>query len=144
MTAVEAAPLDLPIAPVTVRRLAFARTTARFCRTKPLAAFGLVTLAILVVLGLFAPLIAPYDPISNNTGATLAHPSFTHFFGADQYGRDMFSRIIYGARTSLSISLATGLLSATISTVVGIVCAYYGGWIDFALQRVVDTFLAIP
>jgi peptide/nickel transport system permease protein len=144
MNAAEVALLDLPIASVTERRFAFAHATARFCRTKPLAAFGLVTLAILVAVGLLSPFIAPYDPLSNNTSAILAKPSMTHFFGADQYGRDMFSRIIYGARTSLSISLATGLLSATLATVVGIICAYYGGWIDFALQRVVDTFLAIP
>jgi peptide/nickel transport system permease protein len=126
------------------RRIPFVHTIGRFCRTKPLAAFGLIVLLILVAFGLLAPLIAPYDPISNNTSATLVSPSTSHLFGTDQYGRDMFSRIIYGARTSLSISLAAGLLSATVATVLGIVSAYYGRWVDFVLQRVVDTFLAIP
>jgi peptide/nickel transport system permease protein len=120
------------------------RALVRFCRTEPLSAFSLVILAVLVLCATLAPLLAPYNPILNNTGVPLAAPSASHLFGTDQYGRDLFSRVIYGARTSLGIALATALIAAATATALGIVGAYYQRSIDFVLQRIVDTLLAIP
>src|SRR5215471_16097439 len=120
------------------------RGTAKFCRAKPLGAFGLVILLVFVIAAALAPLLSPYNPIANNSLVTLAKPSLSHLFGTDQYGRDLFSRVLYGARTSLSISVAAGLLSAAAATVFGIISAFYGSAIDYTLQRVVDTILSVP
>jgi peptide/nickel transport system permease protein len=136
---------DLPL-----RRLDRGRGAAqihalvRFCRTQPLSAVGLVILAVLVLCAAFAPLISPYSPILNNTGLPLAAPSSSHLFGTDQYGRDLFSRVIYGARTSLGIALATAVIAAIAATALGIVSAYYQRSMDFVLQRIVDTLQSIP
>jgi peptide/nickel transport system permease protein len=120
------------------------RGTAKFCRAKPLGAFGLVILLVFVIAAALAPLLAPYNPIANNSLVTLAKPSASHLFGTDQYGRDLFSRLLYGARTSLGISVAAGLLSAAAATAFGIFSAFYGGAIDYTLQRLVDTILSVP
>jgi peptide/nickel transport system permease protein len=122
----------------------FLHGLARFCRAKPMGAFGMVIVLAMCAAAAAAPLIAPYDPLENDTVAQLAKPSSSHPFGADQYGRDLLTRVIYGGRTSLGISIAAGLLSAVIATVLGIVSAYYGKAIDFVLQRVVDTLMSVP
>lgn len=122
----------------------FLHGLARFCRVKPMGAFGMVIVLAMCAAAAAAPLIAPYDPLENDTLAQLAKPSGTHPFGADQYGRDLLTRVLYGGRTSLGISIAAGLLSAVMATVLGIVSAYYGKAVDFVLQRVVDTLMSVP
>lgn len=116
----------------------------RFVKAKPLGATGGALLLILCVSALAAPLVATHDPLVNDATAQLKGPSTDHLFGTDQYGRDLFSRVVYGGRTSLGISVAAGLLSAVAATFIGIISAYYGKWIDFSIQRVVDTLMSIP
>jgi peptide/nickel transport system permease protein len=126
------------------RRARFLRGFARFCRAKPLGAVGLIIVLVLCTAAAAAPLVAPHSPLANDTTAQLAKPSGSHPFGADQYGRDLLSRVIYGGRTSLGISIAAGLLSAVVATALGILSAYHGKTLDFVLQRLVDTLLSLP
>ena len=102
-------------------------------------------LVLLVILGgLFAPLLSRYDPTIQNLSNALKSPSAEHFFGTDELGRDIFSRVLYGARISLSFSCLTVIISAILGSVLGIVAAYYGGWLDEIIMRMTDIFLAFP
>jgi ABC-type dipeptide/oligopeptide/nickel transport system permease subunit len=104
---------------------------------------GLIILTILL-LALAAPLIEPAPPEYQDASAVLESPSLDHPFGTDNIGRDIFSRVVYGARISLRIGFAAVVLGITVATVVGAVSAYFGGWLDILLQRVVDTMMAFP
>lgn len=111
-----------------------------------LAMLGLILLVFLIAIAVFAPLFADYeeDAISQNMKVRLQSPNNKHIFGTDQYGRDLFARIIFGARVSLSIGLITIALSLTVGAIIGSVSGYYGGRIDDVLMRIMDVFLAIP
>ena len=104
--------------------------------------FGLFIL--IVGLAVCAPLLAPYDPIKINFSEKLVGPSFAHIMGTDELGRDIFSRVIYGARTSLIIGITVLVFSMVIGVPIGLICGYFGGRIDTILMRVSDIFLAFP
>jgi peptide/nickel transport system permease protein len=100
---------------------------------------------LLFVLGsLFADVIAPYDPVEQIPKASLHPPSRTYPLGTDIFGRDIFSRILYGGRVSLRIGLVSVAIAATNGIVLGLIAGYYGGWIDGVTMRVMDMFLALP
>jgi peptide/nickel transport system permease protein len=106
-------------------------------------------LTIMVLGAIFAPLIAPYDPLQTSLSARLQPPAFAggseaHLLGTDKLGRDVLSRIIYGARVSLSVSLLVILITGIIGTTLGIISGYFGGWLDSLLMRVTDVSLAFP
>ena len=108
-----------------------------------------IVLTVMVLGAIFAPLIAPYDPLQTSLSARLAPPAFAggseaHLLGTDKLGRDVLSRIIYGARVSLSVSLLVILITGTIGTTLGIISGYFGGWLDSLLMRVTDVSLAFP
>ncbi len=117
---------------------------ARFGRLSPLAALGLLILIILVFMALFAPLLAPYDPTAVRLAEGLSGPSITHPLGQDKLGRDILSRIIYGARISLYVGVFTVALSAVIGTMVGAVAGFLGGVVDEVVMRLIDILLAFP
>lgn len=104
----------------------------------------LILVALLMIIVIFASRIVPYDPYEQNLDIALQPPSKAHLLGTDRYGRDMFSRVIMGARTTVSSSLFLVLLIAFVGSVVGIICGYYGGKIDIILMRISDVFLAFP
>ncbi len=112
--------------------------------SQPLAKAGFIVVAFFTLVALFAPWIAPYDPQAIDLTNPLDSPSRTHLFGTDQLGRDLFSRMVFGARISLSI----GFVAVGIATVVGIffgsIAAYFGGKIDSVIMRFVDLMLCIP
>lgn len=108
------------------------------------AMFGGVLVLLIIVAGVAAPLIAPYDPIKQNLRASLLSPSSAHWFGTDVHGRDIFSRILYGAAISLRIGFLGALLSGSIGIVLGMVSGYYGGKVDMLIMRLVDIQLAFP
>jgi peptide/nickel transport system permease protein len=97
-----------------------------------------------VILALFAPWIAPYDPILQNTANTLQGPSLAHPFGTDNFGRDIFSRVIWGTRIDLQMGLIGVIFPFIIGTVIGSIAGYAGRWVDAALMRVVDVVIAFP
>jgi peptide/nickel transport system permease protein len=115
----------------------------RFLRT-PSAVIGLVMVSIFVLVAIFAPLIAPYDPHDSNLSESLAPPSAAHPLGQDLQGRDELSRIIYGARNSLQIGVISVSIGVSIGLLIGAVAGYLGGWVDSALMRAMDMMLAIP
>src|SRR5579884_408021 len=124
--------------------LAFMLAVLRFIRHKPLGGIGLVIVVVLFLCAVFAPVIAPYPFDQQKISDRFQGPSLTHPLGTDDRGRDMFSRIIYGARVSMFIGLGTVAGSMLLATLVGTVSGFYGGKVDILAQRIVDIFLAIP
>jgi peptide/nickel transport system permease protein len=109
-----------------------------------LAIFGTVVMAVFVLMAVFAPLVAPYDPLDQNLPQKFAGPSLAHPFGQDELGRDILSRVIYGARISLTAGLAAVALATVVGTIVGLVAGYLGRWPDSLLMRLMDVLLAFP
>jgi peptide/nickel transport system permease protein len=121
----------------------FAR--ARFlARRYPLGAAGAVIMTLFVFAAAFAGLITPHDPLSVNAATALAPPSADFWFGADPFGRDVYSRIIHGARISLAVGIGSTLLGSGFGTIIGLTSGYLGGWVDLAVQRVMDMLQALP
>ncbi len=117
-----------------------------FCRQQPLGAVSFVIIFVMMFAGIFSPWVAPYDPlqISFDPAESLAPPSAAHWFGTDAYGRDIFSRIIYGSRTAMVIGFTSSFVGSTIGAVLGVASAYFGRKIDDWIQRFVDVLLAFP
>lgn len=116
----------------------------RFGINEPLGALGLLVIVTSVLLTLFAPLIAPYDPLANDYSAAVQAPSAMHWLGTDSFGRDIFSRVLYGGRTALLIGVTASFIGCTIGALLGIGSAYFGGWTDMILERFMEILLAIP
>ena len=106
--------------------------------------FGVTVFALAIVLALFAPRLAPYDPIAQNTNVLLAPPSAAHWLGTDELGRDTLSRLIYGARASLGVALSATAIALVFGLVAGLAAGYAGGWLDNLLMRTMDGLLAFP
>lgn len=115
----------------------------RFKRN-PTALIGLVIVGLLVLLAIFAPLIAPYDYQAQDYMAMMQAPSKAHLFGTDQFGRDIFSRCVYGARYSLLIALFCTIAAFFSGGLLGIIAGYFGGKVDTVIMRIMDVFQAIP
>lgn len=109
-----------------------------------MALIGGIVILLFIIMAIFAPLIAPYDPYKVTLGLQFKAPSFTNWIGTDMYGRDVLSRMIYGSRISLLIGLVPTIISMAIGIVLGIVSGYYGGKIDFAIMTLSDMVLAFP
>ena len=105
---------------------------------------GLAICLTLVAMAVFAPWVAPFDPDKQMLGAQLADPSAKHWFGLDSFGRDVFSRIVYGARISLWVGVVATLAAMLLGTVIGIVAGYFGGTIDRVITMVTDVLLSFP
>ena len=116
----------------------------RLVTTKPLGLIGAVIVVVMVVAAIGAPLLAPYDYTEIVASERLKAPSLTYFFGTDNLGRDVFSRILRGARVSLYVGFAAVALATTAATLIGIWSAYFGGWFDTIAQRLVDAMQALP
>jgi peptide/nickel transport system permease protein len=116
----------------------------RFMRRKPLGAIGLVIVTVLFLCAMFAPVVAPYSYEQQKISDRLQDPSTKHLLGTDDRGRDMFSRIVYGARVSIFVGFGVIATSMVLATTVGTISGYYGGRLDILVQRAVDIFLAIP
>ncbi len=108
------------------------------------AMIGLVLTMILFATALLAPKVAPYPPNKINVGGFLERPSAAHLFGTDQFGRDVFSRVVFGARISLTVGFVAVGIASVLGTITGLVSGYYGGWVDNVLMRLVDVLLAFP
>lgn len=106
--------------------------------------FGMAVLLVFVIVAIFAPFLAPYDPYEPTLGKGLLGPSKEHLLGTDALGRDTLSRIIYGSRTSLMIGLIVVFAAAIIGVSLGLVAGYYGGWVHTVIMRVIDALMAFP
>ena len=110
----------------------------------PLAVVGAIIVALLIVTALAAPLIATADPIAQNLSQRLLPPSADHWMGTDELGRDIWSRVVFGSRITLTIVLLVAVIAAPVGLVVGAVAGYFGGWTDRILMGITDIFLSMP
>ena len=115
-----------------------------FARRYPLGAAGAMIMAVLVFGALFADLITFHDPLQTDAPLSLARPSAAHWMGSDFMGRDIYSRIVYGARISLAVGIGSTLLGCMFGTAIGLSSGYLGGWVDLIAQRVIDILQALP
>jgi peptide/nickel transport system permease protein len=115
-----------------------------FARRWPLGATGAAIILLMIGAAVFAPLIAPYDPLETDFAAQFSPPTTAHWLGTDAFGRDLLSRLIYGSRTALLVGFASAFMGATLGAVLGVASAYFGGRIDLVVQRLVEIFLAFP
>jgi peptide/nickel transport system permease protein len=116
----------------------------QFMMHQPLGAAGLVVIIAMGICAAFAQWVAPYDPLTVDYAAQLARPSEGHWLGTDSFGRDVASRIIYGARTALAIGFIASFLGCTAGAVIGVASAYFGGRTDLIVQGVMDVLLSFP
>ncbi|HZV60832.1 MAG TPA: ABC transporter permease, partial [Methylophilaceae bacterium] len=112
--------------------------------SNPLALSGFIIIAAILLLAMFAPIISPYDPDAIDVKAILLPPSSEHLMGTDGLGRDVFSRMLYGARISLLVGIVAVGIATAIGVVLGAVSGYYRGWVDVFIMRMVDVMLSIP
>ena len=114
-------------------------------RSQPLAVFGLFWVAVFIVLAIFAPWIAPYDPAAIHLYARLAAPSSAHWFGTDELGRDILSRVIFGTRISMFVATSVVSIALFTGTILGAIAGFYGGWVDTVLNvLLMNAFMALP
>lgn len=113
-------------------------------KNNKLAFISLILIILLILISIFAPLIAPYNPYTQSLKDRLLDPSLEHILGTDELGRDVFSRLIYGSRISLVVGLLPTLISMIIGSILGLVAGYYGGKIDSLIMRIADVILAFP
>src|SRR5262245_27951689 len=116
----------------------------KFVRTKPLGAAGAVIIIAMAFAAIFADFLAPYDAYELNQRPQFRAPTLAHWLGTDEFGRDVLTRLIYGARIALFIGLASSFIGATAGALLGVVSAYLGGKTDLWLQRLMDIMLAFP
>lgn len=116
----------------------------RFAVEQPVGVASLFVIVLLLLLAVFAKVVAPYDPFEVDFAVLLAPPSPQHWLGTDSFGRDIFSRLLYGARTALSIGILAALIGGVAGGLLGVFSAYYGGWFDLIVQRVIDVLLSFP
>lgn len=128
---------DSPRAPVVVRM-------ATLARRQPLGTAGLLVVIGMVLAAVFAPWLTPYHPTSNSFEHMLVPPGAEFWLGTDQFGRDILTRILYGARTALFVGFTCAIIGAFAGLILGVGSAYFGGKVDLFFQRVMDVFMAFP
>jgi peptide/nickel transport system permease protein/oligopeptide transport system permease protein len=111
---------------------------------RKLVVFGVIVLVILVLTAIFAPWIAPHDPYLNNMSENLQGPSWEHWLGTDNLGRDTFSRLVYGARTALYVGFGTVVIAAIIGMILGLLAGYLGGVVNGVIMRIMDALMGFP
>ncbi|MCK6403819.1 MAG: ABC transporter permease [Sphaerotilus natans subsp. sulfidivorans] len=141
-------PTDPPAAAAATSAAAEARSerrrTLRRLLRNPLTRFGMAVILALLAVALFAPWLATHDPLAQDLNRALQAPSAQHWFGTDEYGRDLYSRVIHGSRITLYIVLLVTVIVGPIGLAVGVVSGYFGGWVDGAIMRITDIFLSFP
>jgi peptide/nickel transport system permease protein len=125
-------------------RRPFLQTLWRMCRRQPMGAISAGVLIIIILAAIFAPWVTPFDPEENSFEFMLTAPNWTFLLGTDQFGRDVFTRIVYGAQTALFVGFTAAFFGSTIGLVLGVTSAYLGGWFDLVFQRIMDVFMAFP
>jgi peptide/nickel transport system permease protein len=122
----------------------FIRFWRDFIRRRPLGTAGAVLILLMLLTAAFADRIAPYDPVEIRFADLLQPPSFEHLLGTDPFGRDVFSRIVFGSRTALAVGFSASFFGCTLGLVLGVVGAYFGGRVDQVIQRLMDVLLSFP
>jgi len=147
MKALFSSSMAVAVAPPAIKRArseSMWAQTSRRLRKSHAAIFGLVVVVFLVLVAIFADVIAPYSPTANNPTETFAAPSAKHLLGTDQLGRDMLSRIVHGSRVSLTIGLSSVVLAVFVGVPLGVIAGFYGGKFDTLIMRAMDVILSFP
>lgn len=144
MSNLSPSPAAATILEAPVRQVTFGQDVWRRFRRNRLAVFGAGLICLLAVVAVLAPLIAPYSPTLVQLDAQFEPPSAAHPFGTDFYGRDILSRVLYGARISLVIGLVPTFMAMLFGTVIGVTGGFQGGWVDTVLMRLGDVVMAFP
>jgi peptide/nickel transport system permease protein len=134
---------DAPI-PTAYREPRRSSVILEFAKSQPVAALSLLFIILLALASAFAHLVAPYDPMALDFESVLAPPTAAHWFGTDNFGRDIFSRVLYGGRTALVIGVMSSFLGSMTGGVIGVVSGYFSGRFDFIVQRFIDILLSLP
>jgi peptide/nickel transport system permease protein len=113
-------------------------------KRNPITMVGTIVIALLIMIAFIAPLLATHDPFNQILADRLQAPSAAHWFGTDNLGRDIYSRVVHGSRLTLMIAILVAIISGPIGLVVGVLAGYLGGWVDEVLMRISDVFLAFP
>lgn len=142
-TAAHSEPVSAELAPGSGRP-GMLKRLLRIARAQPLGAFGAIIVIIFLLMALIPGIIAPYDPNTPGVGGRLEGSSWSHPMGTDSIGRDVFSRIVWGARLSVLIGFGSVLVGTTIGTLVGLISGYYGGLADTLVQRLIDALMTFP
>jgi len=121
----------------------FQRITKQLLRNRR-AVVGGIILLVIITMAIFAPYVATHDPAKQNIRNQLKPPSREHIFGTDQFGRDIFSRVVYGARLSLRVGFLSISFALVVGGLLGLVSGYFGGWMDMIIMRLIDILLALP
>jgi peptide/nickel transport system permease protein len=137
------APQDIAEEAFAIKRSALG-AVLEFIRRQPVGTLGMAIVLVIAVAGLGAEWIAPYNPTSNDFAAMTEAPSWTHLLGTDQLGRDIFSRIVFGARTALIVGFSSAIVGGFAGLVLGVGSAYFGGRLDLIMQRFMDILMAFP
>jgi len=122
----------------------FLQAAAKMARKQPIGVAGLAVVVLMIFASVFAPWLTPYHPEYNDFANMLTAPNAEYILGTDQFGRDIFTRIIYGARTALFVGFTAATVGAVLGLVLGVASAYFGGIFDLVFQRVMDVFMAFP
>jgi peptide/nickel transport system permease protein len=133
----------IEIAPAEAR-VSWAGKAWDLARRKPLGAGGAFIVLFIVVMAALADFITVYDPILNDYESMHVPPGAAHWFGTDQFGRDVLTRLVYGARTALFVGFSASVVGSTIGLVLGVTSAYFGGRFDLIFQRLMDVFMSLP
>src|SRR5262249_21803704 len=137
---VDEATASAPLAP----RLTVAAEIAKFVRSKPLGAAGALIILSMIFVAVFATALAPYDPYQTDYAQQFARPSAEHWLGTDEFGRDVLSRLMYGARIALFVGFTASFAGCSLGALLGVLSAFCGGKVDLLLERVMDILLAFP
>jgi peptide/nickel transport system permease protein len=142
---ITAAPRTVVVAPAPrPARAGVLTVLRRFCRKKPLGAAGGALMLVMALTALFAEELQTHDPIATDAAQTLAPPSRAHWLGSDHLGRDIYSRIVHGARVSLIVGIASTILGSVVGGVIGLLSGYVGGKTDLIVQRLLDILQGLP
>jgi peptide/nickel transport system permease protein len=136
--------VEVPGVAIALRRPGAGTVLARFCRKKPLGAIGGFLMIVILLTALFADQLQTHDPIATDAAASLARPGADHWLGSDHLGRDIYSRIVHGARVSLIVGLASTLLGSVLGGLIGLLSGYLGGKTDLITQRIMDILQGLP
>src|SRR5580765_5228556 len=136
--------VEAPGVALALRRPGAWTVLGRFCRKKPLGAIGGFLMVVILLTALFANQLQTHDPIATDAGQSLARPSADHWLGSDHLGRDLYSRVVHGARVSLIVGLASTLMGSVLGGFIGLLSGYIGGNTDLITQRVMDILQGLP
>jgi peptide/nickel transport system permease protein len=120
------------------------KTCIRFAKRKPLGAISAIIVILMLLIALLAPVLAPYNPVANDFASQLQSPNLAHWMGTDTFGRDVLSRVIYGAQSAMLIGFVSSIMGASIGALLGLMSAFFGGRVDLFLQRVLDILMSFP